>query len=549
MRVFTVLAWLLLPLAGAAATAPAPARPASTPAPAPARLATPPRVENGIASARRTLLALLDAASVPGAAVAVCYDGQMIWTEGFGMADLELDVSATPQSKFRIASISKNLTGTAVAKLVEEGRLDLDAPIGRYVPNLPAVWDSVTARQLATHTSGIAHYSQESDALETRHFDTTAQALEKIAALPMVNTPGAKEVYSSYAYTVLAAVIEGASGADFLTFMRQEIFEPLGMLDTVPDQVALIIPQRTGFYAYGSDGKVQNAPFLDLSDRWAGSGFLSTAEDLARFGAAHCGPGFLEQRTLDLIVTRTPLPDSTLTREGLGWGPRQDWEGRPELWGNGITPGSTCGLLVFPQARLSIALLTNIRRAPIDRPELQVLALRFLDAIEGRATLAADPLLSDDWTLACRQADKSFEGTMHLDVVAGSCGGTITLPDGNAFSIVDGMQRGTEQWLIALHPSAGLLPVRLHAEGEEWAGEILRVGISLRATRREVPPDTAPLGAAPADTAAAPPTAPVTERRGAAGHPRSAAPARCAPGTPDRAAGGTPTSRPRFGIR
>lgn len=504
---------------------------------APAAAARPrvaaPRFDTAIAGARRTLLTLLDVASIPGATIAVSYDDQLVWSEGFGLADLELDVPATPQSKFRIASISKNLTGTAVARLVEEGRLDLDVPIGRYVPNLPAVWDSVTARQLATHTSGIAHYTDESDALETRHFDTTAQALEKIAARPMVHTPGAAETYSSYAYTVLAAVIEGASGKDFLTFMREEIFAPLGMSDTVSDQVLQIIHGRSGYYAYGPERQVQQAPYLDLSDRWAGSGFLSTAEDLARFGAAHCRPGFLEQRTLELLVTRSMLPDSTFTREGLGWGPREDWDGRSMIYGNGITPGATGALLVWPQARLSMALLTNIRRAPIDRPELQVLALRFLDAIEGRPTMAADPMLSGDWDLAALQGDKRFEATMRVSVVGGTCGGVIALPGGEQLNIVDGMQRGAEQWLIALHPGAGLLPVRLHAAagtaedpssaappgehtgehpgeppGErpggpafEMTGEILRLGISLQATRHEAPPESAAPPDAPDSTA------------------------------------------------
>jgi CubicO group peptidase (beta-lactamase class C family) len=439
----------------------------------------------------------MDAASIPGATVAVSYDDQIVWSEGFGLANVELNVPATPESKFRIASISKNLTGTAVGRLVEERRLELDAPIGNYVPNLPAIWDGITARQLATHTSGIAHYTDEADALETRHFNTTAQALEKIAARPMAEAPGTAEQYSSYAYTVLAAVIEGASGKDFLTYMREEIFAPLGMSDTLPDQVLEVIPGRTGFYGYGPERQLQNAPYVDLSDRWAGSGFLSTAEDLARFGAAHCGPGFLQQPTLELLVTRTVLPDSSITRDGLGWGPRKDWDGRRMIFGNGITPGATGVLVVWPEARLSMAVLTNIRRAPLDRPELQILALRFLDAIEGNATLAADPALSGDWDLAARQDDKRFEATMRLSITGGACGGTIMLPGGEQLDIIDGMQRGSQQWLIALHPGAGLLPVRLGpagaagSAGVAWEGEVLRLGIALEATRHEAPPDSA----------------------------------------------------------
>ncbi len=172
------------------------------------------------------------------------------WSEAFGFADLEHQVPANTASKFRIASLSKNLTGTALAKLVQDGRLDLDAPVSRYIGTVPDSWKSMTVLHLATHQSGIPHYLTEQDALNTIHYRTTAEALKKVMAMTLLHPPGQKETYSSLAYTVLAAVIEAASALPYLEYMAKEIFTPLGMLSTLADMPHQIIPGRTGYYVY-----------------------------------------------------------------------------------------------------------------------------------------------------------------------------------------------------------------------------------------------------------------------------------------------------------
>ncbi len=468
----------------AAETPPASASPAPGTEPAAAE-AYADAVEGG----RRIVRALMSAADIPAVSVAVAVRGRTVWSAAFGLADLEQRVPATTESRFRIASLSKNLTGTAVAKLVAGGRLDLDAPIDRYVKDLPVGWKGITVRHLASHTSSIPHYGGPEDALNTVHYASTREAVEKVKRMTLLHAPGEKETYSSYAYTILAAVIEGATGTPFLEFMKKEIFDPLGMAGTLADDPAAIIPGRTAYYDYTGDGRVVNAAYTDLSDRWAGSGFLSTAGDLARFGSAHIAPGLLSKEALSSLAEPAALPGGGRTREGLGWGPREDWEGRATLWGNGRTPGSTCGLLVYPFQGVVVALLSNVRRAPIERGDLQAIGQRFLAAVAGET--AGRP--SGD-ALGHRELEGTVEKTTYrvtlsMAEAGGAYAGALALtgegPQPTTFTVFDAFTLGPHLWVYAVDRKIGVVPVRLRLEGDAVSGEILHTGIRLTGKKPE----------------------------------------------------------------
>lgn len=145
-------------------------------------------------------------------------------------------------------TVSKKLTATAATKLAEKGRLDLEKPIGHYLSDVPDSWQPITTRQLLSHASGIAHYSSPEDALDVRQYANTSEALARFKNRPLRHRPGEGETYSSYAYTVIAAVIEAITGQSFLDAIREEVFEPLGMRNTVPDMQSALVPNRTAFY-------------------------------------------------------------------------------------------------------------------------------------------------------------------------------------------------------------------------------------------------------------------------------------------------------------
>src|SRR5271165_7559990 len=225
------------------------------------------------------------ARGIPGLALAVAVDGKIMYSEGFGYADLEERVPVWPTTKFRIGSISKPLTATGLMQLVEAGKVDLDAPVQKYVPSFPDKGAPITVRMVAGHLAGIRHY-QGQEFANQKHYTNVLEGLKIFENDPLVSPPGAKFNYSSYGFNLLSAVIEAASGEEFLPYMQAHVFTPLGLAHTTADQNTRIIEQRSRFYELPKDGAVENAIYVDNSYKWAGGGFLSTAEDLVRFGSA-----------------------------------------------------------------------------------------------------------------------------------------------------------------------------------------------------------------------------------------------------------------------
>jgi CubicO group peptidase (beta-lactamase class C family) len=317
--------------------------------------------------------------SAPGMSIAVVVDGRIAWSRGFGLADVENEVQARPDTVYRIASISKPLTATAILQLVEKGRLSLDDPVTKHVPTFPDRGLAINLRHLLTHTSGIRHYKEgEMDLKE--HFDSVEEALGIFKDDPLLFTPGTKYSYSSYAYNLLGAVVQRASGLTFEAYMKEKVWGPAGMTSTRLEHQGEIVPRRSQQYVRSGDGGVRNAPYADLSVKWAGGGMISTVEDLARFAIALDQGVLVKPETLALMCEPMTLADGTRTDYGLGWDVRFDDRGR--LWvahGGGATGGSTY-ILRLPEKRFAVAIAANVQNAG-DR---RALAVKIAELILGR---------------------------------------------------------------------------------------------------------------------------------------------------------------------
>jgi CubicO group peptidase (beta-lactamase class C family) len=162
-------------------------------------------------------------------------NGKLVWSEGFGYADRERQIPVTNETQFRIGSVSKPLTAAAVALLYEQGRLDLDAPVQRYVPSFLEKGYPITTRQLAGHLAGIRNYRGEEFFLN-RHFNRVRDGLALFERDTLLSRPGTTFAYSGYGWNLIAAVVEGASGQDVLSYMSRAVFRPLGMTHTAPDR-------------------------------------------------------------------------------------------------------------------------------------------------------------------------------------------------------------------------------------------------------------------------------------------------------------------------
>lgn len=334
------------------------------------------------AQARALGQKILTERGYPGMSVAVGVNGQIVWAEGFGMADLEQSVRVTSQSKFRIGSVSKPLTAAALALLIEEGKLDLDAPVQKYVPGFPQKPQPITSRQLAGHLAGIRHYSGQEFAI-SRRYNTVAEGLDIFKNDPLLHPPGTKYSYSSYGWNLLSAVVEGASGQEFLAHMDARVFRPLGMRSTTADRNPDIIANRVRFYERARNNgppneSMQNAIYVDNSYKWAGGGFLSTAEDLVRFGMAHLRPGFLKKETLALLFTSQRTASGEETNYGIGWQTRISDETKQRVYSHGGgSVGGTSVLVLYPESGVVVAMLVNLSGARITNGDARQFAELF----------------------------------------------------------------------------------------------------------------------------------------------------------------------------
>ena len=353
---------LVAALAVGMGTPPASAQSSGDPATAPATAPAPLRYTDAVEEARALVRADLAARGYPGIAIAVAVDGETVWSEGFGYANLEHRVPMWPSVKFRVGSISKSLTAAAVARLVEDGRLDLDAPIQKYVPSFPEKAHPITTRQLGGHLAGIRHYQGNENFIRDP-YPTVLDSLTIFADDPLLHEPGTAFAYTSYGFNLLSAVVEGAAKKPFLAYMREAVFRPLGLRDTVADFVTPIIPGRTSYYVRDAGGSAVNAPWVNNSYKWAGGGFLSTTENVLAFANAHLDDAFLTEASRKMLFTEQKTRDGEGVGYGLGWFIRTREDGRRLLSHSGGSVGGTSLMVMEPESRVVVVGLINLTRA------------------------------------------------------------------------------------------------------------------------------------------------------------------------------------------
>jgi CubicO group peptidase (beta-lactamase class C family) len=282
------------------------------------------------------------------------------------MADVENFVPAKALTVYRIASVSKSLTAVAAMQLAEKGKLDLDAPVQKYVPSFPTKNFPVTARQLLAHLSGIRNY-RPGEGERTNRYNTLTEALSIFKDDPLDFEPGTRYGYTTFGYSLLGAVIEGASGMTFADYLREHVFKPAGMQHTQVDDLYAIIPNRARGYTprvFGQfDGNYRNPVLMDSSYKVPGGGLVSTAEDLARFAIAAQNGVLIKPETFAEMSKGQKARDGRETGYGYGWyvGRSGGFSSDPDsVWHGGVQPGFTSELWILPKKRFALVILTNL---------------------------------------------------------------------------------------------------------------------------------------------------------------------------------------------
>lgn len=300
---------------------------------------------------------------IPGLSIAVVRQGKVIKARGYGLANVELNTPATPDTVYQLASVTKQFTATAILLLVQDGKIRVDDKVSQYVENTPDSWKDITLRHLLTHTSGIKDYLNEvvdspTSSIKVHDDTTTEKIIQGIVDLPLDFVPGAKFAYSNTNYLLLSMVVRRSSGKPYDVFLAERVFQPLGMTATRLTRPEALIPNRAAGYTWVNK-QWQNSPPLNptLWDNGDG-GIVSSVLDLAKWDAALYGNSILTEASKQMMWSPVRFNDGTTGTYGFGWGVTSR-KGHRFITHNGGRPGTATVIMRYPDDQLTIIVLAN----------------------------------------------------------------------------------------------------------------------------------------------------------------------------------------------
>ncbi|MEO0469873.1 MAG: serine hydrolase domain-containing protein [Bacteroidota bacterium] len=319
--------------------------------------------------------AFLTKTKLPGLSISIAREGQLLYSKGFGFADVERQRPMQPETSIRTASVAKVLTATALGRLISEGKLDIDAPIKNYVSYLESPYANLTVRQLAGHTAGVPHRPKKK---KNRRYSNTRERIELMEKGELLFEPDTEYRYSSHAYNLLAAVIEGAAAKSYESFMQEDVFAPLGMTHTKPEVLSALSEQDASAYFFKKDKLTKDTKLVDGSYKLAGAGFRSTSVDLVKMMRAYSN-GFIEQPVVQTMFQSHQLKDGQQTQVGLGWRINQDMHGRKTVEHAGSWQGARTVIVHYPAEDVSISIMINAKCVIFIEETAHLIAQFFLE--------------------------------------------------------------------------------------------------------------------------------------------------------------------------
>ncbi len=296
-----------------------------------------------------------------GITIGVAHGDETVYLKGFGKADLENDVPASENGVYRIGSITKMFTAAAILLLLEEGKLTLDDPLQKHLPEYPDMAKGVTLRHLLNHTSGIFSFTDIKNRWSDIRLDLKhEEILEKFQDVPLAFKPGEKFKYSNSGYYLLGMVIEKVSGRKYHEFLEEQIFQKIDLKATSYDRHLKIIPHRVRGYAKWGD-QIVNAQFVSMKQPFAAGAIASTAGDLIQWQRALVAGSLLKPETYQLMITPAKLAKGKSAPYALGC-----FVGKLDetavIRHGGAIPGFVSELAYFPGENLTVVVLTNATR-------------------------------------------------------------------------------------------------------------------------------------------------------------------------------------------
>ena len=293
---------------------------------------------------------------LPGVSLAIVKNGQLVYAKGYGFANLEHQVPVKPLTIFQSGSVGKQFTATAVMMLVEEGKINLDEKISKYLGEVTPAWKDITIRHLLTHTSGLTDYPEDFD---FRRDYTEEDLLKRAQAITPAFKQGEKWQYSNLGYVTLGILIHKVSGQFYGDFLQQRVFKPLGMTNTRIISEADIIPNRAAGYHFVRN-EVKNQDWVSPSLNTTADGALYfTVLDMAKWDAALYGETLVKKSSLEQMWTPVKLNNNTTYDYGFGWFVTQ-MNGHRLIEHGGAWQGFTSYIGRYVDDKITVIVLDNL---------------------------------------------------------------------------------------------------------------------------------------------------------------------------------------------
>lgn len=327
----------------------------------------------------------------PGMSAAIVRNGKLEYAEGFGLVDVQNQVPATPESVYRLGSVTKQFTSMMIMQLVQEGKLQLDQKAKSILPDqIPDAWSEVTVRQLLNHTAGIPNYTANLAFLAmVRRSVVHDRILDSVRTKPLDFKPGTKWSYSNSGYILLGLILEKVDGRTYEQNLQSRILDPLGMRETYFVSETSVVPHRATGYSHRSK-KLMISPYIDMAWPFAAGSMESTVRDLAKWDAALYTDKLLKPELRDQMWTSTKLADGTNQPYGFGWATRPI-NGIPVYEHSGGIPGFTSAIRRAPSVGLTTIVLLNT-----DDSEAMLVADRLMKLMEPRLLEVVKSIVDSD---------------------------------------------------------------------------------------------------------------------------------------------------------
>jgi CubicO group peptidase (beta-lactamase class C family) len=320
---------------------------------------------------------------IAGYGIEIIDHGKIVYQKTFGFANIDQQVPVTAQTVFGLASVTKTFTALALLKLVDDGKVKLDSPIGEYIPKCPDTWNKITVRNLALMTGGFPH--------DVEGALTWPEQLKEIKSRPLLFEPGSRYQYSNLSYRLIGQIIENVSGKEYLEYVSDVVLQPAGMNSTGTAERMQQAGSLAQPYRAMGNGALIPIQYKPSAQNFSAGMLCSSLEDMAKYASALADQQFLSAAGYRTMWSMRPtLADGNTSYWGFGWGAKPMPNGNRKLGMNGGLPGVASSILIFPDYKIEVVALSSVRKKPIHGIAQAVGAMIFAK-LQPQTLLQAQP--------------------------------------------------------------------------------------------------------------------------------------------------------------